>query len=792
MLFGRLPALWIPLSFVGALPQVSSGIEPVHPGAALYQQHCVRCHGENGQGVRDVYEEPLHGNRTIPALASRIDRTMPEDDPDVLDAAQSALVAEYIHQSFYSPEAQNRLHPAQIELSRLTINQYRQSIADLVASIHPNPVPASSDQQGLRAMYTGRTAPPERISKKVPVIDPTIDFTFGDPAFGPHKLNTTPKEWLIVQWDGALLVEETGTYEFVVRTYNSAFFFLNNHRVPLIDAWINKSTADDMNEERASIFLIAGRHYPLRLQFFKTSEPNAALSLLWKPPHGTLQPIPSHHLSPVGAPETTNFHPRGHSPTSKEPVNAPFGIPEILIVNTPFPPDDRSIGYERGSTVSSEWEQATTDAAIEVAEYIEDRLDTLANTHPSAPDYAAKLQAFALRFAQTAFRRPLDEFNRLFIQNQFAGHPPLPALKRCLLFTLKSPRFLYPEFRKPAASTHSDPHDTASRLALSLWDSLPDAPLIHAADANQLNTREQIRSQAQRMLQNPRTKAKLAGFFDHWLELERATTASKDAEAFPQFNDDILADLRTSLHLFIDQVVWSERSDYRELLQANYLLLNSSLAKIYSDQPVNGNQFQRVAYQPRQRAGIVTHPYLLAAFAYNKTTSPIHRGVFLTRNIVGMTLNSPPVAVAFEESHFDPSFTMREKVTELTKNINCMGCHSTINPLGFSLENYDAIGRWQTHDNQKPVDTKTTLPTEDGHTITLTGARDIVEHVIASPASHRAFITQLFHHTVKQPVAAYGPDTLEDLRQSFVSSGFNIQQLLVNIATISATPSQQP
>jgi hypothetical protein len=293
-------------------------------------------------------------------------------------------------------------------------------------------------------------------------------------------------------------------------------------------------------------------------------------------------------------------------------------------------------------------------------------------------------------------------------------------------------------------------------------------------------------------LQNPRTKAKLAGFFDHWLELERATTASKDAEAFPQFNDDILADLRTSLHLFIDQVVWSERSDYRELLQANYLLLNSSLAKIYSDQPVNGNQFQRVAYQPRQRAGIVTHPYLLAAFAYNKTTSPIHRGVFLTRNIVGMTLNSPPVAVAFEESHFDPSFTMREKVTELTKNINCMGCHSTINPLGFSLENYDAIGRWQTHDNQKPVDTKTTLPTEDGHTITLTGARDIVEHVIASPASHRAFITQLFHHTVKQPVAAYGPDTLEDLRQSFVSSGFNIQQLLVNIATISATPSQQP
>jgi hypothetical protein len=545
-----------------------------------------------------------------------------------------------------------------------------------------------------------------------------------------------------------------------------------------------------MNEERASIFLIAGRHYPLRLQFFKTSEPNAALSLLWKPPHGTLQPIPPHHLSPLGAPASTKFHPRGHSPTSKEAVHLPFGIPEILVINTPFPPDDRSIGYERGSTVSKEWEQATTDAAIEAVETIEARLDALADAHPGAADYAAKLQSFALRFAQTAFRRPLDDRNRNFIEKQFTHHPPLPALKRCLLFTLKSPRFLYPAFRESDQTDHPDPYTTASRLALSMWDSLPDAALLQAAAANQLQTPEQIRSQAQRMLHNPRTKAKLAGFFDHWLELERASSASKDTQAFPQFKDTTLADLRTSLRLFIDQVVWSERSDYRELFQADYLFLNRSLASIYSVQPptFSDNEFQRVSYPPQQRAGLITHPYLLAAFAYNKTTSPIHRGVFLARNVVGLTLNSPPVAVAFEDAQFDPSFTMREKVTELTKNINCMGCHSTINPLGFSLENYDAIGRWQTHDNHKPVDPKTTLTTDEGHTITLTGARDIVRHVIQGPASHRAFITQLFHHIVKQPVAAYGPDTLEELRQSFVASGFNIQQLLIEITTRSALP----
>src|SRR5258708_33833192 len=255
-------------------------------------------------------------------------------------------------------------------------------------------------------------------------------------------------------------------------------------------------------------------------------------------------------------------------------------------------------------------------------------------------------------------------------------------------------------------------------------------------------------AQATRMMGDPRTKAKLRGFFHYWLELERAEAISKDPKSFPEFDAQVLADLRTSLALFLDQVVWSEHSDYRELLQANYLLLNGRLAKLYG-KSADGDGFQRVHFDPHQRAGVVTHPYLLAAFASSKATSPIHRGVFLTRTIVGMTLKPPPMAVAFEDAKFDAHLTMREKITELTKNTSCMGCHATINPLGFSLENYDAIGRWRTSENNRPINAVSNFATDEGETIRLTGSRDLGKFAAENPGGHRAFIHQLFHHTLK-------------------------------------------
>ena len=187
-----------------------------------------------------------------------------------------------------------------------------------------------------------------------------------------------------------------------------------------------------------------------------------------------------------------------------------------------------------------------------------------------------------------------------------------------------------------------------------------------------------------------------------------------------------------------------------------------------------------------QRTGIFTHPYLLSANAYHDNSSPIHRGVFLSRHVMGRLLKPPPEAVACKNAEFDPTLTMREKVMELTKEESCMQCHRVINPVGFSLENYDAVGRYMTVVFYKAVNTVSDDVTDGDEKVEVRSAKDLAKLTVGSEAAHRAFITHLFHHQVTQPVAAYGPDTLETLRRKFVDSGYHVQSLIVEIALVAA------
>ena len=179
----------------------------------------------------------------------------------------------------------------------------------------------------------------------------------------------------------------------------------------------------------------------------------------------------------------------------------PGSVPETFVLQTPFPPDDRSIGYERGTSVSKAWDQSTTDAAIEVAAYVGAHLKELAGAGTDASVRELKLRDFCRRFAERAFRRPLtDEQKSFFIDRQFKeAKNSETAVKRVVLLVLKSPRFLYREI----GNGSPDSYDVASRLAFGLWDSLPDQPLLDAAAAGQLATREQVVHQAERMVSDP-------------------------------------------------------------------------------------------------------------------------------------------------------------------------------------------------------------------------------------------------------------------------------------------------
>lgn len=733
-----------------ALTALPAWAAPVRTGQEIYRAQCVKCHGPSGQGVAGKADEALHGNRSLESLTQVIRKTMPEDKPETLSVADAGSVAAYIYDAFYSPAARGRLQPARIDFSRLTVEQHRNALADLLAGFR-EPAGAGDERGGLRAVYySAKNFAQDK--KAMERVDPKIDFDF---AAGSPDAKIAPEEFS-VRWRGSFIATETGEYEFVLKSQNGVRLWVNSDGKPTIDEWV--SSGAEPREHRASVFLLAGRVYPLQLDFFKFKEKTASVRLQWKTPGGVAAPISGKDLSPRRVAET-------------------------LVIRTPFPADDASIGYERGVSVSKAWERATTAAAIETANYVSERLDELSRSKPGAADRVQKLKDFCAVFIERAFRRPLSAEDRaFFVDAVFKDTEPELAVKRVVLLALKSPRFLYPEL----TSAKPDSYDVATRLSLGLWDSIPDRVLLDAAARGKLRTRQEIAEQARRMLADPRARAKLRGFFHHWLEMDKGTDISKDAKSFPDFSEQVLADMRTSLDLFLDAVAWGKEADYRRLLLSERMYVNERLAKFIGVEGPTGEEFQEVSLDPTQRSGVITHPYLLSALAYHKNSSPIHRGVFVTRNIVGRALKPPPMAIEFMDNRFDPTLTMREKVTELTRPAGCMSCHEVINPLGFALENFDAVGRFRTTDNNKNVDPTGQYQTPDGKTVRLTGARDLAEHAAGSPDAHLAFLQQLFQHVAKQSPAAFGPATAENLRKRFEASQFNIQEMLVEIAAMAA------
>jgi hypothetical protein len=418
-----------------------------------------------------------------------------------------------------------------------------------------------------------------------------------------------------------------------------------------------------------------------------------------------------------------------------------------------------------------------------MANLVADRIDPLAGTSPDDAQRDAKVHAFCNRFVERAFRRPLaPKQQQFFINSRFAeGKPVTDSVKEVVLLALKSPRFLYPDLGQ------ADDHAVAARLALGLWDSIPDDELLRAAGAGRLGTQSQARQQALRMLRDPRSRAKLRDTFHHWLGLDHAEEIAKDTERYPGYDKPLEADLRTSLNLFLDEVIWQNAgADFRKLLNSQHLPFNERLARFYGAQRVKHLGEFGPSFFDHERAGLLTHPYLLALYSYHNSTSPIHRGVFVTRHVLGRSLKPPPEAVIFKDEAFAPNLTMREKVTKLTKADACMTCHGIINPLGFALEQFDGIGRLRKMEKGRPINTISNYLSADGVTVQLSSASDLARHATESPSAQNGFIEMLFNQVAKQPVRAYGSGVLNRLRDDFVASGFNVQFLLAETAVINA------
>jgi hypothetical protein len=244
----------------------------------------------------------------------------------------------------------------------------------------------------------------------------------------------------------------------------------------------------------------------------------------------------------------------------------------------------------------------------------------------------------------------------------------------------------------------------------------------------------------------------------------------------------------------IDDAIWNEPSDFRQLVSSDWTYTTPRLAEFYGPDwsAVDAESSDRLRASVRNaevHVGVLTHPLVMANLSYFDSSSPIHRGVFLVRHVMGRTLRPPNTAFAPLSPDLHPDLSTRQRVELQTGAQSCQICHSKINALGFALESFDAAGRFRLTERGMPIDASGSYLTRQDQSVDFKGARELANFIVTSNDAHQAFVQRAFRYFVKQPIGAYGANRLEELTDQFRQSDFNVRELIIEIAVIAATQS---
>jgi len=358
----------------------------------------------------------------------------------------------------------------------------------------------------------------------------------------------------------------------------------------------------------------------------------------------------------------------------------------------------------------------------------------------SAAQEASCARRIVAALTRRAYRRPVTDEDLVtplaFYQQGRAEGGFEAGIETALRKLLIAPEFLFRVEQDPAPNAGSEEQDPAyvrragpalgtrhvyritdvelaSRLSFFLWSSIPDDPLLDLAERGKLRDSKVLEQQVRRMLADPRSESIVDNFAGQWLYLRNLAAIVPDSRMFPVFDDNLRQAFKRETELFFDSIIRENRS-VLDLLRANYTFLDERLAKHYGIPGVYGTQFRRVALPADSvRGGLLGHGSILLATSYANRTSPVLRGKWVLENIIGTPPPAPPPGVpplkeARNEDHVP---TMRERMAEHRKNPACSSCHMLMDPIGLSMENFDAIGRWRTRgEDGSPVDAAGGLP----------------------------------------------------------------------------------
>jgi hypothetical protein len=386
-------------------------------------------------------------------------------------------------------------------------------------------------------------------------------------------------------------------------------------------------------------------------------------------------------------------------------------------------------------------------------------------------------------FAARAFRRPVtakevEPFLQFVALARKHGDSFEEGVATALEAVLVSPDFLYRIERSTAPLSD---YELATRLSYFLWSSMPDADLLRVAAEGKLRQPAVLDAQAKRMLRDPRAFALVENFAGQWLQFKNIDVVRPDLERFPVFDDGLRQAMRRETELFIDSIF---RGDSRvlDLLDANYTFLNERLARFYGIDGVTGPEFRRVDVSGTQRGGgLLAQASILTVSSYSTRTSPVLRGKWILENLLNAPPAAPPPGVPpLDETKAGESATLRQQMEEHRKNPACTSCHAPMDPLGFGLENFNAIGAWRTEDGKFPVDATGTLP--DGRNFkTPAQLRALLKQ--DSAAFTRELTEKLLTYALGRGLERYDRPTVSGIIRQLAAPDYRFSQLVSAVVT---------
>jgi hypothetical protein len=467
-----------------------------------------------------------------------------------------------------------------------------------------------------------------------------------------------------------------------------------------------------------------------------------------------------------------------------------------LATEAALPPDE-SISNERFlSNVTRPVQGSDVDRYADLAEAIARK--AVANLPPvlgcdaGGSNENGCVESFIAQFGKRAFRRPLTQTEvgrakALYMTGRSNGGDVANGVRLVIQAMLQSPSFLYLVEPAPGADPGKvvavDPWAMASRLSYFFLNSMPDGDLFTAAQNGQLATPEQVAQQATRLTGTPRFRDMVANFHSQWLELGELKSADKDAKLFPAWNDQLRAALLEEPRRFVDYVMHDGDGKLETLLTAPYSVLSGPLYDFYgAPKPASTTDWQKTNLDPKQRAGLLTQAGLMASLAKEDRTSFIRRGKLIREGVLCTPVPDPPPGVDASEAMVPATADARQRAAIHRDKPECASCHALFDPLGFAFEGYDAIGRFRTTENGKPINSATEISQTKALDGSVKDAIEMVGKLAQADEVRECVARQWLRFSLGREENNDDAATLGEAMNGFKTNGWKVTDLLLAIA----------